>query len=67
VQPEERLRELGFSERDAAALADHFLDAERRGKTSHGLSRIEWLAGLAELDPRASPERVVVEEGFERW
>jgi LDH2 family malate/lactate/ureidoglycolate dehydrogenase len=67
VQPEERLRELGFSERDATALADHFLDAERRGKTSHGLSRIEWLAGLAELDPDARPERVAAEEGFERW
>jgi LDH2 family malate/lactate/ureidoglycolate dehydrogenase len=67
VQPEARLRELGFSERDASALADHFLDAERRGKTSHGLSRIEWLAGLADLDPGASPERVAAEEGFERW
>jgi LDH2 family malate/lactate/ureidoglycolate dehydrogenase len=67
VRPEERLRELGFAERDATALADHFLDAERRGKTSHGLSRIEWLAGLAGLDPGATPERVASEEGFERW
>jgi (2R)-3-sulfolactate dehydrogenase (NADP+) len=67
VQPEQRLRGLGFSERDAAALADHFLDAERRGKSGHGLSRIDWLATLDDLDPAASPARVVAEEGFERW
>jgi (2R)-3-sulfolactate dehydrogenase (NADP+) len=67
VQPEQRLRELGFAERDAAALADHFLDAERRGKRGHGLSRIDWLATLDDLDPAAGPARVVAEEGFERW
>jgi LDH2 family malate/lactate/ureidoglycolate dehydrogenase len=67
VQPERRLRELGFSERDAAALAEHFLDAERRGKAGHGVSRIEWLAALDGLDPAATPVRVVAEEGFERW
>ena len=67
MRPEERLRDLGFSEADARALADHFLDAERRGKTGHGLSRIEWLATLDGLDPEAWPERVFAEEGFERW
>jgi LDH2 family malate/lactate/ureidoglycolate dehydrogenase len=67
VQPEARLRELGFSERDAAALAEHFLDADRRGKAGHGVSRIDWLATLDGLDPNASPERVVAEDGFERW
>jgi (2R)-3-sulfolactate dehydrogenase (NADP+) len=67
VQPEQRLRELGFAERDAAALADHFFDAERRGKRGHGLSRIDWLATLDDLDPAAGPVRVVAEEGFERW
>jgi LDH2 family malate/lactate/ureidoglycolate dehydrogenase len=67
VQPEQRLRELGFSERDAGILAHHFLDAERRGKQGHGLSRIDWLAGLDGLDPDAKPERVTSENGFERW
>jgi (2R)-3-sulfolactate dehydrogenase (NADP+) len=67
VRPEARLRELGFSERDARALAGHFEDADRRGKRGHGLSRIEWLATLDGLDPAAAPERVVAEEGFERW
>jgi (2R)-3-sulfolactate dehydrogenase (NADP+) len=62
-----RLRELGFSARDASALADHFEDADRRGKRSHGVSRIDWLAGLDDLDPAAAPERVLAEEGFERW
>jgi LDH2 family malate/lactate/ureidoglycolate dehydrogenase len=61
-----RLRELGFAEREATTLAAHFLDAERRGKTGHGLARIEWLAEQ-ELDPGARPTRVLAEPGFERW
>lgn len=48
-------------------LADHFLDAERRGKLGHGLSRIDWLGSQEWLDPRARPRRVVSEPGFERW
>jgi LDH2 family malate/lactate/ureidoglycolate dehydrogenase len=67
VQPEERLRALGFSEADARTLAAHFLDAERRGKLGHGVTRIDWLATLPDLDPQARPERVLAEEGFERW
>jgi len=62
-----RLRALGFSEADAAILADHFLDAERRGKPSHGVVRIEWLESYSELKPDAKPERVVAEPSFERW
>jgi L-2-hydroxycarboxylate dehydrogenase (NAD+) len=67
VPPEDRLRALGFSERNACVLAAHFEDADRRRKEGHGTSRIEWLAGLDGLDPSAVPERVVAEEGFERW
>jgi LDH2 family malate/lactate/ureidoglycolate dehydrogenase len=63
----ERLRALGFSEADADTLADHFLDAERRGKASHGLSRVDWLEGLPELDAMGRPERVASESGYERW
>jgi LDH2 family malate/lactate/ureidoglycolate dehydrogenase len=63
----EQLRALGFSEREAGVLADHFLDAERRGKLGHGLARISWLAKLEALDPAARPARTVVEPGFERW
>jgi LDH2 family malate/lactate/ureidoglycolate dehydrogenase len=62
------LRALGFSDADARTLADHFLDAERRGKRGHGLSRVEWLATRPfELDPVARPRRIVQEPGYERW
>ena len=63
----ERIRNLGFAEGDAHVLADHFLDAELRGRSSHGLGRIDWLASLGDLRPNARPERVVAEQGFERW
>ena len=67
MRPEESLRSLGFSERDARVLADHFEEADRRGKEGHGTSRIEWLARLDGLDPIAVPERVIAKDGFERW
>jgi (2R)-3-sulfolactate dehydrogenase (NADP+) len=63
----DRLTALGFSERDASVLADHFLDAERRGKPGHGVARIGWLETLPDLDPGAVPRRAVSEAGFERW
>ena len=70
VSPEEalpRLRALGFDEPDAALLADHFLEAERRGKRGHGLARIDWLERLPDLDPSARPRRLVREPCYERW
>src|SRR5438874_2721426 len=67
VQVEERISALGFSEEDARILAEHFLDAERRGKRGHGLARVEWLETLEELDPSAEPECVVAEACYERW
>src|SRR5919201_1435091 len=63
----ERLTGLGFSDADARTLADHFLDAEARGKRGHGLSRVEWLGTLTDLDPRARPRRLVHQNTFERW
>jgi LDH2 family malate/lactate/ureidoglycolate dehydrogenase len=65
--PLARLRRIGFSDTDAQTLADHFLDAERRGKSSHGLSRIDWLAELPGLEPSARPLRVAADQGYERW
>jgi L-2-hydroxycarboxylate dehydrogenase (NAD+) len=62
-----RLRALGLGESDAVTLADHFLDAERRGKTTHGVARVAWLATRGDLRPDARAERVVREPGFERW
>jgi LDH2 family malate/lactate/ureidoglycolate dehydrogenase len=63
----DRLRALGFDERAAEVLADHFLDADSRGKAAHGTARIDWLAALPELNPAAEPARLVAEEGYERW
>ncbi len=48
-------------------LADHFLDAERRGKKGHGLTRIDWLETLDGFDPHAQPECVLSEPDFQRW
>jgi (2R)-3-sulfolactate dehydrogenase (NADP+) len=62
-----KMAALGFDEEDRAALADHFLDAEARGRHGHGLTRVEWLATLPDLDPHARPERVHAEPGFDRW
>jgi LDH2 family malate/lactate/ureidoglycolate dehydrogenase len=69
MRPEDalpKLRKIGFGEREAQLLADHFLEAERRGKRGHGLARIEWLAGR-EVDVDARPDRLQADEGFERW
>ena len=63
----ERLARLGFAEESAEILAEHFLDAEARGKRGHGLARVDWLETLPDLDPAARPERIVAEPGYERW
>jgi len=63
----ETLRGLGYDEEDVNTLADHFLDAEARGKRGHGLTRVEWLTTLDDLQPDAKPERLLAEPGFERW
>ncbi len=63
----ERLRGLGFSDEDVRVLADHFLDAEARGKRGHGIARVEWLAALPDLDPSARPRRLFADPGYERW
>jgi LDH2 family malate/lactate/ureidoglycolate dehydrogenase len=62
-----RLTALGFSVADAQTLADHFEDAERRGKRGHGYARVDWLETLTGIDPAAEPECVVAEACFERW
>ena len=63
----ERLSALGFSDADAAVLADHFLAAEHAGRATHGLVRVERLESWPGLDPAAKPVRVVAEPGYERW
>lgn len=62
-----RIRGLGFGEDATEVLAGHFLDAEARGRTGHGLSRLDWLSTLPDLRPETEPERLLAEPGYERW
>jgi LDH2 family malate/lactate/ureidoglycolate dehydrogenase len=62
-----RIRGLGFGEEATEVLARHFLDAEARGRTSHGLTRVDWLSTLPDLRPEAEPKRLLAEPGYERW
>jgi LDH2 family malate/lactate/ureidoglycolate dehydrogenase len=62
-----RLAALGFDHDAVEVLTAHFLDAERTGRTGHGLRRIEWLETLTDLDPEARPARVIADAGYERW
>lgn len=69
MQPEEglaRLQELGFAPGDAEMLWEHFDDAERRGKQSHGHGRIEWLATQS-FDPLATPVELEDSAGLRRY
>jgi LDH2 family malate/lactate/ureidoglycolate dehydrogenase len=63
----EKIAALGFAEDDARLLADHFEDADRRGRPGHGIARISWLESLPDLDPGAEPLRVFSELGYEHW
>jgi LDH2 family malate/lactate/ureidoglycolate dehydrogenase len=61
-----RLEALGFRPVDARTLWRHFDEAESRGKTSHGHSRIAWLEAqrFSTAPPRpGQPDG----EGRERW
>jgi hypothetical protein len=62
-----RLAALGFGPADVEVLARHFLEAEARGRTGHGVRRIEWLETWDALDASARPVRVTAEPGYERW
>ena len=63
----ERLQALGFDDGDAETLWEHFDDAERRGKPSHGHARIEWLETQSGFDPGASPIHRAQTEAFWRY
>jgi LDH2 family malate/lactate/ureidoglycolate dehydrogenase len=60
------LTALGLGPAAVDVLMAHFEDAERRGKSGHGLSRVEWLETL-DVDPNARAVLLESEEGFERW
>jgi LDH2 family malate/lactate/ureidoglycolate dehydrogenase len=61
-----RLRALGFEHADAETLWQHFDEAEKRGKPSHGHARIAWLEALDGFDPAARPVALVEDDAFWR-
>jgi LDH2 family malate/lactate/ureidoglycolate dehydrogenase len=70
MQPDEglaRLQALGFGRDECLALWEHFDHAEQRGKLGHGYSRIVWLEAQTGFDPKARPQLMPYEPGFERW
>ena len=58
---------LGFDDARAARLADHFLDAELRGASGHGVERMRWLHGLGGLQPDAVAVELDRSEGYARY
>ena len=62
-----RLRGLGFDDRGAAIVGDHYVDAELRGAATHGLERLRWLAGRPGLEPRARPVLAGRADGLASW
>lgn len=66
AEARERLVRLGLAPADADVVADHFADAERRGKHGHGFSRLPWLEQQP-FDFGARPRRLGREGCLERW
>jgi L-2-hydroxycarboxylate dehydrogenase (NAD+) len=64
---EQRAAALGFPPERAALLADHLLDAELCGASSHGAERMRWLAGFAGLRPEERARREQCEPGLSRY
>ena len=62
-----RAAALGFADARAARLADHFLDAELRGASGHGVERMRWLHGLGGLRPDATAVEIDRREGYVRY
>ncbi|HEU0193752.1 MAG TPA: Ldh family oxidoreductase [Gaiellales bacterium] len=58
---------LGFGDADARELVDHFLGAELRGASGHGVERLRWISAFADLDPSAQPRLVERDGGIARW
>jgi LDH2 family malate/lactate/ureidoglycolate dehydrogenase len=57
---------MGFAAAELDLLADHFLDADARGKEGHGTARIAWLEAQ-DVDPSAQPRLLADEPGYQRW
>jgi uncharacterized oxidoreductase len=64
---EQRAATLGFPPARATLLADHLLDAELCGASSHGAERMRWLAGFTGLRPEARAQLERREPGLARY
>jgi L-2-hydroxycarboxylate dehydrogenase (NAD+) len=62
-----RLGALGFDRGDSETLWEHFDDAERRGKPSHGHARIEWLETQHDFVPGSCPIEEEASEALWRY
>ena len=62
-----RARSLGFADADARELVDHFLGAELRGASGHGVERLRWVSAFDDLRPAAQPQLVERDGGLARW
>jgi uncharacterized oxidoreductase len=62
-----RLRGIGFDERAAGLIGDHYVDAELRGAASHGLERLRWLAAQRGIDPAGRPAHIERTDSSSRW
>ena len=62
-----RLRGLGFDERTATLIGEHYLDAELRGAATHGLERLQWLAEQGGFDAAARPAQIERTDSVSRW
>jgi (2R)-3-sulfolactate dehydrogenase (NADP+) len=62
-----RLRGLGFDERTATLIGEHYLDAELRGAATHGLERLRWLAEQGGFDAAARPAQIERTDSVSRW
>jgi LDH2 family malate/lactate/ureidoglycolate dehydrogenase len=58
---------LGFSDADGRELVDHFLGAELRGASGHGVERLRWISAFADLQPAAQARLVERDGGIARW
>jgi uncharacterized oxidoreductase len=62
-----RAVQTGLAPGDAEVVVDHFIEAEMRGATGHGVERLRWIAGRPPSDPRARLRLVDRTEGRARY
>ncbi len=62
----DRLSQLGLGPDAVEVLVEHFADAEARGKSGHGFTRVPWLEAQS-FDAQATPVRLSSANGVDHW